>query len=219
MVYDHLLTLPRERRLVWRAPAGAAKYAFLLTRYLVPAGMLATVYEKSGFIGTALSDAACRRLDTLMFVLATASVALANVMVLIRVIALWEHRAAVARALTVAFLASYGTVFGLLVVTITRVIRACAALSLHTCTHAPPAAGIQYNALAGMCVATTTSGALLGVWAAAMVFEAAVLAAIVWNAVDRPRTADQRLAHVLRRDGIIYFACVAARARACVCAR
>jgi hypothetical protein len=43
LVYDHLLTLPREITLVWRAPASLSKFAFLLNRYMVPAGLAVIV--------------------------------------------------------------------------------------------------------------------------------------------------------------------------------
>jgi hypothetical protein len=42
-----------------------------------------------------------------------------------------------------------------------------------------------------------------------MAFEVAILGATCWNSLDRPRVANETLARALRRDGILYFACVA----------
>jgi hypothetical protein len=44
LLYDHLLTLPKEVELIWKAPASAPKYAFLLNRYIVPSILLAVAY-------------------------------------------------------------------------------------------------------------------------------------------------------------------------------
>jgi hypothetical protein len=44
LLYDHLLTLPKEVSLIWKAPASAPKYAFLLNRYIVPSILLAVAY-------------------------------------------------------------------------------------------------------------------------------------------------------------------------------
>jgi hypothetical protein len=39
-----------------------------------------------------------------------------------------------------------------------------------------------------------------------MAFELFVLAALLWNTVDRPRQIDQTLAAALKRDGIMFYA-------------
>jgi hypothetical protein len=45
----------------------------------------------SGYIGITLSDRQCQTIHTVAFVLAVCSVALANFMILMRVVTLWEH--------------------------------------------------------------------------------------------------------------------------------
>jgi hypothetical protein len=69
---------------------------------------------------------------------------------------------------------------------------------------------MRWQPVVGMCVNTTTSPYLLGVWASEMVFEIVVLTATCWNAIDRPRAAQQPLTHALLRDGILYFASITA---------
>jgi hypothetical protein len=68
----------------------------------------------------------------------------------------------------------------------------------------------MYNPLVGMCVNTTTTPLLSGVWAAAMVFEVVIFVATCLNAIDRPRDANTPLVKMLRRDGIMYFALITA---------
>ena len=46
LLYDHLLTLPKEVSLIWKAPASIPKYAFLSNRYMVPIVLLAVAYGK-----------------------------------------------------------------------------------------------------------------------------------------------------------------------------
>jgi hypothetical protein len=46
---------------------------------------------------------------------------------------------------------------------------------------------------------------LIPPWAAPLVFELLVLGATCWNAIDRPRSGDMPLRHVLHRDGITFF--------------
>jgi hypothetical protein len=46
LLYDHMLTLPEEIALVWKAPPSFAKYGFLLNRYAVPSMLIAVAYGK-----------------------------------------------------------------------------------------------------------------------------------------------------------------------------
>ena len=47
LLYDHVLTLADEVRLVWRAPRSFPKYAFLFNKYLVLANLLAIAHGES----------------------------------------------------------------------------------------------------------------------------------------------------------------------------
>jgi hypothetical protein len=72
------------------------------------------------------------------FVLGIFSVALANSMILMRVVALWQHRRLVAFILSGAFLLSYGAALSLMVAVIRIVQRASAAARpCAPSTHAP----------------------------------------------------------------------------------
>jgi len=65
--------------------------------------------------------------------------------------------------------------------------------------------GIKYSDFAQMCLTTTATRWLIGVWASPMLFEVLVLLLTLWNVFDRPRMASLRLASALHRDGITFF--------------
>lgn len=68
----------------------------------------------------------------------------------------------------------------------------------------------MYNPIAGMCVPTTTTSFLKGIWASALPFDVIVLGATCVNAIDRPRRAHEPVIRMLRRDGIVFFASITA---------
>jgi hypothetical protein len=51
----------------------------------------------SGFVGLSFTDMDCRNIITMAFVVGCLSVAIANAMVLMRVLALWDHQQVCAR--------------------------------------------------------------------------------------------------------------------------
>ncbi|KZP18678.1 hypothetical protein FIBSPDRAFT_1045984 [Athelia psychrophila] len=82
----------------------------------------------------------------------------------------------------------------------------CATFSSMVATLAILWEGIQYNALAGMCITTNATPVLIAVWASPMLFETLVMASTCYNLFDRPRIANQRLARAIHQDGISFFA-------------
>jgi hypothetical protein len=157
-----------------------------------------------------LTDRTCQQISIMNFVLGITSVALANSMILMRVVALWQHRRLVAFILTGTFVASYGAVLGLMVAVIPRVLRTLSPSPPQSASADARTAGIVYNPIVGMCVNTITTPLLLCTWTAAMVFEVTIFGATCVNAIDRPRDANTPLLRMLRRDGIAYFALITA---------
>jgi hypothetical protein len=68
---------------------------------------------------------------------------------------------------------------------------------------------VVWTPLLNMCTITKTSGIAVIAWAAPMAFEILVLGAVLWNALDKPRTTKMTLTRTLRRDGFMYFALIA----------
>jgi len=188
LLYDHILTFPSEIRLIWRAPGSFPKYGFLLNRYLVLGCLFAVAYEMCGFVGDIWSDNGCAKFLSTCSLLALVSVGIANALVLLRVIILWDHRPLILKLMTGGFFAAFSLQVVFMIVTLVKLIP-----------------GVQWSPIVHMCITTTTTPLLIAVWAAPMLFEILVLLATVLNALDRPRGADQKLANALSRDGITYF--------------
>ncbi|OBZ67024.1 hypothetical protein A0H81_13031 [Grifola frondosa] len=228
ILYDHLLTLSDEAALIWTASASFAKYTFLANRYLVLGALIAVAFESCGLTGynfsdevsiccervcymradiVAMSRGKCRQFLFTCSMLAVVSVGIANLLVLQRVVILWEHRPIVLKIMTAGFLASFIAQVVTMVITLTHVIRESQASqcpSASGLTHLPHSAR-PVSPVARMCVTTQSSHLLIAVWGAPMLFEVFVLASTSLNALDRPRTTQLPIAKALYQDGIGYF--------------
>ncbi|KAI0075354.1 hypothetical protein K474DRAFT_1599946 [Panus rudis PR-1116 ss-1] len=184
LLYDHILTFPDEITLVWYSRRSFAKYAFLVNRYLVLASLLVIAYEMCGFIGIEL----CRNILTTASILGILSVGIANTLVLLRVVTLWDHRPIVTKLMTFGFLASFTTQLVTMAITTAR-------LGPH----------VVWSPGANMCITTTTTSVYIVVWSAPMLFEICVLVSTIMNALDRPRVANLKMTQALYMDGVFYF--------------
>ncbi|EMD30963.1 hypothetical protein CERSUDRAFT_127678, partial [Gelatoporia subvermispora B] len=180
LVYDYVLTVHEEVRLVWPAPRSVAKWAFIVNRYFVISVQLVVAY--------AIVFKGCKHFVFGCGMLAITSVGIANILVLHRVVILWDHRALILKIMVA------GLVFGFSAQLIAIVI---------TLLNITP--GVSWSSTAGMCILTQPSRVLLVVWASPMLFELLVLVSMVLNALDRPRAVHQQLTRALHRDGISYF--------------
>jgi len=188
LIYDHILTLPEEITLVWKAPTSYSKCLFLLNRYFVPCTLLVVAFEMSAFQPITLSDDTCRTLIVMSTMIGIVSVAIGNILVLTRVVLLWDNNPMVKKVLTIGFLLSFFTTAGAMAATLTRL-----------------SPGFEYSTLVKMCVPTTVSPLLIVVWSSPLVFELLVLGATCWNAIDRPTNGALPLTKALQRDGIQFF--------------
>ncbi|GJE95843.1 hypothetical protein PsYK624_120330 [Phanerochaete sordida] len=188
LCYDHVLTFMDEVRLVWRAPPSFFKYAFIFNRYMVLSCLLVVAYEMCGFVGDAFSDLGCKRLLITCSILSLVSIAVGNILVLLRVITLWDRRPIIVRLMVAGFLISFTTQTVMMVIALTKFWP-----------------GLQWNSIAGMCITTLKTPFFSGVWAAPMLFEVLVLVSTILNALHRPSQAEQALTRSLHRDGITYF--------------
>ncbi|KAH9894890.1 hypothetical protein C8Q73DRAFT_790093 [Cubamyces lactineus] len=186
LFYDHCLTFADEVEYIWTAPATYAKYTFLLNRYAVLGTLLAVAYEMCGFVDSTFTDTGHFIFSCSM--LAIVSIGIANLLILQRVVILWEHRPIILKVMTVGFLLS----FTLQVVTMVL-----------TLVHVLPS--IQWSDPLGMCIATQSSHILVAVWASPLVFEVFVLTSTALNALDRPRTVELPIIKALHSDGLGFF--------------
>ncbi|KAH8119517.1 hypothetical protein DFH11DRAFT_450961 [Phellopilus nigrolimitatus] len=218
MLYDHLLTFQDEVNLVWTAKPSFAKKLFLLNRYVVPISQVMTASFMNHFGESLLSDDDCKMFLCVTFILGILSVGCANVLVILRVITLWERDRRVVKLMGIGFLFCFTPTLCLTIIVLSKAY-----------------VGFVYVEHVHMCVSTVKAPELPGVWACSvrlfllisraptspatlvacllsncslfrkMVFEVLVLACVVFNAIGRPRLQDTPLRRVLYRDGLFFF--------------
>ncbi|OCH85704.1 hypothetical protein OBBRIDRAFT_289308 [Obba rivulosa] len=112
-------------------------------------------------------------------------------LVLQRVVILWDRRTIIVKVMAAGFLIGLSTQ----VISMTFLVK-----------HLSPS--VVWSEAVRTCIVTQSSHLLLVIWGSAMLFEVLVLITTALNALDRPRTAHDRLADMLRRDGIQYFGAI-----------
>jgi len=108
LIYDHALTSEQEMRLVWRAPWNLAKTVFLFIRYYSPLSTLLILFIP---LQGHLSDVeSCKVLVGLISVSITLCHASADLLLLIRVYAIWMRSRKVLITMSTLWVASYVTI-------------------------------------------------------------------------------------------------------------
>ncbi|THG95488.1 hypothetical protein EW145_g7948 [Phellinidium pouzarii] len=193
LIYDHLLTFDDEVRFVWRAKPSFARRAFLINRYLVLVILLVWASFMNNFSNNTITDRTCRGFFVFSTLVGVISIGIANILVLLRVVTLWDRDRRIALLLSFGFFVSFCATFSLMVIVTVKLMP-----------------GIFYAPNAQMCILTERIGELSAVWASPMVFEVLVLIFVCWNAFDRPRSVLTPLTRSLARDGIGFFAALTA---------
>ncbi|KAL5523958.1 hypothetical protein ACEPAG_8131 [Sanghuangporus baumii] len=194
MLYDHILTFGEEVRLVWQAKPSFAKWLFLANRYLVPMMLIGVALFMNDFSNNSLATTtSCRRFFVITSLFGVISVGIANVLVLLRVVNLWERNSKIACIMFFGFTISFCATSALMVVVLVKLIP-----------------GVVYFPEVHMCVSTMPVTEIKALWAAPMLFEVLVLLAVCLNAFDRPYAQNCEVKRALARDGIGFFAALTA---------
>ncbi|KAH9935556.1 uncharacterized protein B0H18DRAFT_976240 [Fomitopsis serialis] len=119
--------------------------------------------------------------------IAVISIGIANMLVLLRVVILWDERPSVLKFMVVAYCASLIAQVTTIILTLLQICHLCAA-------------GVTWSPIAGMCVSSQSSHVIVAVWASPMLFELFVLVSTALNAVDRPTSARTPIARALCSD-------------------
>ncbi|OCH85703.1 hypothetical protein OBBRIDRAFT_289258 [Obba rivulosa] len=192
LVYDHVLTFEDEVSLIWMAPHSIAKWMFLVNRYFVLCMQIALAYVLCGFVGLVMTNKnRCQHTLSAFPLASLLSVCIGNMLVLQRIVILWDRRVIIVKVMIAGFLIG----FSAQVITMALVVKRLAP-------------SVEWMSSVGACVITRSTPLLIVLWSSAMLFEGLVLLTTTLNALDRPRTIHERLAGVLRRDGIQYFAVI-----------
>lgn len=189
LVYDHILCMPEELQFVWGARWSIAKTLFLFNRYLVPISLVLVAHAFAGFGTEGLTDTYCKTAMSLFSILGLFSISAADVVVVLRVIVLWNRRSPV----------TFSMLFVLFATLAVSIISMAMAISqMHATT--------TFNRLLKICVVSQRPTSLAMVWGSSLVFDIFVLLLTVLNYLDRPRTAHGGASmSVLYRDGIGFF--------------
>ncbi|KAI0633751.1 hypothetical protein C8Q77DRAFT_1057052 [Trametes polyzona] len=196
LAYDYCLTFADEVEYIWPAPRTYAKYTYLLNRYTVLGALIAVAYGTSYILNPVCNSRRlhrrtlelCKHFIFTCSMLAIVSVGIANLLILQRVVILWEHRPIILKIMTVGFLLSFTLQVVTMVLTLVNLLPS-----------------IRWAAPLGMCIATKSSHVLVAVWASPMVFEVFVLTSTALNALDRPRTIELPIIKALHSDGLGFF--------------
>ncbi|EJD03306.1 uncharacterized protein FOMMEDRAFT_43934, partial [Fomitiporia mediterranea MF3/22] len=185
LLYNQILSFPDEVDFIWSARSSFAKHVFLLNRYVV--SILQICVAVQVFTEPVLLQS-CQVVVTVTFTIGICSIASGNVLVILRVVTLWDRDKYIALLLAIGFCASF---------TSTAVFTTIVLTNAYS--------GFVYVPFAHTCVSSIKPSALPGVWASPLIFEVMVLTLVIYNALNRPRGSTTPLHRVLLRDGILFF--------------
>ncbi|KZV85438.1 hypothetical protein EXIGLDRAFT_841501 [Exidia glandulosa HHB12029] len=192
VLWDTVLVLPDEINKFWRAKRTWFRAAFLANHYMSIGAMTLMIIATSGLVpADVLTDEVCQAAMSTGVVVGALSVGAGLYLVLLKVWALWGYQKWVIIATTAAWCCSYAATFVMVIITIQG-------LKPHTFSAAPyglKLCGINYK-----------PDVMKGIWASPLICEVLVFIFTIWNAADRPRSADVSLSRALMRDGIAFFA-------------
>ncbi|KAJ6474404.1 hypothetical protein C8R47DRAFT_1144032 [Mycena vitilis] len=192
VVYDHLITLDDEVDTIWknRNVRWHSKAAFVVNRYLTESIIAYVVYILSG-MSTTLSDTVCHRFIWIYGSTCVVAGAISHFVILVRVYALWDRRASVARVLISAFAVC---------ITTTTVLGVLSAMEMEPNLH--------YFAPLRTCIFGSKPKVLVGMLGVLSFFDLSLVILVVSNAMERPRLTHIEIVSELQSDGVGFFLCI-----------
>ncbi|KAN0078365.1 hypothetical protein V8E55_010422 [Tylopilus felleus] len=208
LLWDQVLTFPDEVQLIWNARLSIAKVLFLLNRYMVPFAMIAQSHEFSGTTPhlslpvsrfrarcpgvsgvdvLVLLDVGFSSWYTIGMTVGMLSIASNNFLILLRLWVLWDRSPRLVLGTLTFFVVTQLVTFG------------CAAYVIYDMLPS-----LLIDPVLRVCLPTSKPKLML-LWTPGIVFEFIVFLTTVWNALDRPRSRNIGMTHVLYRDGSLYF--------------
>jgi len=190
LLYDHVLLFEEETRLIWPAKRSWSKFLFLFNRYTVPAYIIVTLYQQSGFkLATAgLSTVFCKTWPLMAIFLNATTLAITNVFVVLRVYALWGHNRKILMVLIGSFTVAYLCVF------VAGIFGAIGLLP-----------HLSYSIDLSTCTVDVKPDLNMVAYAAPLLFDVFLFILTCWNALDRPRHMQTPVVKQLYLDGAVYF--------------
>ncbi|KAJ7664209.1 hypothetical protein B0H17DRAFT_1092166 [Mycena rosella] len=182
LLYDHLLSLADEVRLIWSAKFTSSKFLFLTMRYLVPGMMITETIQLAGLSNVSLSNEFCKAWFTLSVLVGWVTIAINNWFVLLRVWVLWDRNRTFIISTLLFFIAMHATTLVLTWIGIAHMINT-----------------LYFEPSIQLCGSSAFSD--LGVvWIPELLFEFLMLMAMGWKVRMRPKTLKG-----LHEDGFEHF--------------
>jgi len=191
LLYDHLLLLEAEIRLIWIAEKSWSKTMFLINKYIAPACLLLNAHVLSGISTAGLSTPFCQTWLSISAFIGITSLAIANVFVVQRVWALWGRNSTVLKVLVGSFITVYVATYTASAVVFVRLIP-----------------NLSYSPLLRTCIVSEKPNTLILMYAIPLALDVFVFALTCWNAFDRPRHLQTAITKQLITDGVVYFVCL-----------
>ncbi|KAI3610009.1 hypothetical protein WG66_007331 [Moniliophthora roreri] len=117
------------------------------------------------------------------------TIALGNLVVLLHVWSIWERKSRFVKGIMALYIATHLASIVSLATAVLMII------SVTTFSHE-----------LRLCIMSDRDVSFTMLWVPELVFEVSMLDAVIWNALDRPRSEKGELEDMLHRDGIMYFA-------------
>ncbi|KAF8129077.1 hypothetical protein EV363DRAFT_1166787, partial [Boletus edulis] len=188
LLWDHVLTLPDEVELIWRAKLSIPKVLFLLNRYVVPLAMAILSNEFSGVTPyLSLPVSTCKVCYAIAVAVGMLSIATSNFLILLRLWVLWDR--------------SPRLVFVTLMFFIVTQLLALSFVGYVIYDMLPT---MFFHPVLRICIPRHKPKFVM-LWTPGIVFELVVFLTAVWNALDRPRSRNVRVSKIMYRDGSLYF--------------
>ncbi|EJU02862.1 hypothetical protein DACRYDRAFT_21820 [Dacryopinax primogenitus] len=189
LVYDHVLTFPAEVRYIWPSERSLGKSLFLFNRYVVPCIVAIDLYELGG-LATNLSVKVCKVWTLTNALIIIVSLAVVNLIVAIRVHALYYGAKWVAWVLGITWCLYVGATLAITLYLMLHEI-------LPTVTPIP---------IVNICFGTIPRS-FFSIWLPAACYELVTVTmtlARAWHHVKSDETT--LIAYILYRDGFVYNA-------------
>ncbi|KAF9002076.1 hypothetical protein BDQ17DRAFT_1306539 [Cyathus striatus] len=193
ILWDHLITLDREVRLVWRSRGRSNEKwilnsAYVFNRYGAEACLLFIAYVSSGI--KAPSSAVCRSYVTLMLFCGTVALEISQFVLLLRVHYLTDQRRVILYYLIAGFTIAVSISQTFAVLTMLDLRKNVAAISI---------AGLN------SCAAFKKPPFFSGILAPMFAFDIFIILLTIYNALERPHRSNAELITSLYKDGARFF--------------
>jgi len=190
LIYDGVLILEEEVRVVWGTKLSLARAAYVLNKY---SAILTVALMNNAILALIpLSTLSCQALVLSLTFLILLGDTLANGLVVFRLFLLWNRSRRVMYALALAFIVYEATVM------------ACSIIIGLEAKSRMVYISVSNISLCDILLVHNKFYVI--VWVCAIVFDVFSAALLFLNALHRPRGVDDNLVKILYQDGILFFA-------------